>query len=180
MTDDVRSELYAVAERTLTGSPKPSAIIEVALERLGAPAFVIGSGGFVHFANTAGRELLARGDEALVASLGDASEGRVPAVAMEVIPILEGDAPAQTWLAILSVSSADARIDAAVATCTARWGLTPKQSEVLSHIMRGLTNAAIASLMSCVERTVELHITALFDRAGVDSRAALVARALTL
>jgi DNA-binding NarL/FixJ family response regulator len=60
-----------------------------------------------------------------------------------------------------------------------RWQLTPRQGEVLGLVSRGLANATIAAALGCGDRAVELHLTALFDRAGVESRAALVARVLT-
>jgi DNA-binding NarL/FixJ family response regulator len=59
-----------------------------------------------------------------------------------------------------------------------RWQLTSRQREILQQIVSGQTNAMIAADARTTERAVELHVTKLLDRAGVDNRAALVTRAL--
>jgi DNA-binding CsgD family transcriptional regulator len=60
----------------------------------------------------------------------------------------------------------------------ARWGLTPRQREVLGRVAGGDATGTIAAALGISERAIEMHLTALFDRVGVDSRAALVARVL--
>lgn len=57
-----------------------------------------------------------------------------------------------------------------------RWSLTPRQAEVLGLLARGLSNHVIAITLHCSVRTVEIHVTALLGKVGVESRAALVAR----
>jgi DNA-binding NarL/FixJ family response regulator len=42
-------------------------------------------------------------------------------------------------------------------------------------VVRGMANATIAAELGISERAVEGHVSAIFDRAGVDNRAALVA-----
>jgi DNA-binding CsgD family transcriptional regulator len=56
-----------------------------------------------------------------------------------------------------------------------RWGLTPRQMQVLALLARGLANKTIALQLECAESTVELHVTALLSRTQSESRAALVA-----
>lgn len=60
------------------------------------------------------------------------------------------------------------------------WNLTKRQGQVLALVARGLTNALIAESLGIAERTVEFHVTAVFDKAGVDNRATLIARAFAL
>ena len=61
-----------------------------------------------------------------------------------------------------------------------RWTLTPRQAEVLACLAEGQANPAIAATLGIALRTVEFHVTALFDRAGVETRSALVASLLAL
>jgi DNA-binding CsgD family transcriptional regulator len=58
---------------------------------------------------------------------------------------------------------------------TAHWALTPRQSDVLRGLVDGLSNGEIAERLGCTPRTVEVHVTALLDRADATSRLQLVA-----
>jgi pimeloyl-ACP methyl ester carboxylesterase/DNA-binding CsgD family transcriptional regulator len=49
--------------------------------------------------------------------------------------------------------------------------LTARESEILEHIARGLDNAQIAARLALSEKTVRNHITHIFDKIGVESRA---------
>ncbi len=49
---------------------------------------------------------------------------------------------------------------------------------MLSVLVLGWSNARIALELGIAERTVEAHLTSMFAKAGVASRAELVARAL--
>lgn len=55
--------------------------------------------------------------------------------------------------------------------------LTGRQQEIVSRVVRGLTNRQIAEELSVSEKTVEAHLSRLFARLNVSSRAALAARA---
>jgi DNA-binding NarL/FixJ family response regulator len=70
----------------------------------------------------------------------------------------------------------DRRRRESVRTASERWHLTPRQSQVLDLITRGFTNALIADELRIRERTVEFHASAIFDKAGVESRTMLIAR----
>ncbi len=59
-------------------------------------------------------------------------------------------------------------------------GLTKRETEVLSHVAYGLTNEAIGSLLGISRRTVQKHLERVFDKLGVETRTAAVARALGL
>jgi DNA-binding CsgD family transcriptional regulator len=57
-----------------------------------------------------------------------------------------------------------------------RWSLTPRQAQVLELLAAGRSNKLVAVLLHCAERTIEMHVTALFGRVQAASRAELVAR----
>jgi DNA-binding NarL/FixJ family response regulator len=57
-----------------------------------------------------------------------------------------------------------------------RWGLTARQTHVLELVLTGATNKEIARQSSCVEVTVEKHMTELYRRSGSRSRTDLVRR----
>jgi pimeloyl-ACP methyl ester carboxylesterase/DNA-binding CsgD family transcriptional regulator len=50
-------------------------------------------------------------------------------------------------------------------------GLTSREAQVLEHIAQGLDNAQIAARLDLSEKTVRNHITSVFDKIGVESRA---------
>ena len=50
-------------------------------------------------------------------------------------------------------------------------GLSEREREVLAHLSRGLANAEIAAHLGISEKTVRNHLTHLFDKLGVWSRA---------
>ncbi len=53
-----------------------------------------------------------------------------------------------------------------------RHGLTPRQLEVLRHVAGGLSNREIAGKLYISERTVERHISDIFNKLNVSSRSA--------
>jgi DNA-binding NarL/FixJ family response regulator len=56
-----------------------------------------------------------------------------------------------------------------------QWGLTKRQTTVLACLVDGLANKETAARLSIAVGTVELHVTAILAKAGVESRGALVA-----
>lgn len=70
----------------------------------------------------------------------------------------------------------EAEVASTVHEIAARWGLTPKQQEVLARLVEGARNKAIAADLGCAEVTVEFHVTAILRKAGADSRSAVVAK----
>jgi len=67
------------------------------------------------------------------------------------------------------------RLKRQVAIVNARWQLTPRQVEVLELLARGKSNSEIAAELEISERTVEVHLTAIFVRAQCKSRTELIA-----
>lgn len=54
--------------------------------------------------------------------------------------------------------------------------LTDRQAQVLERLAHGCSNKEIAASLDASEKTVEFHVTQLLRKAGVDSRALLIAR----
>lgn len=57
-----------------------------------------------------------------------------------------------------------------------RWRLSDRQRQVLERVAAGSTNRSIADELGCSVGTIDLHVSALLERAGAESRAELVAR----
>jgi DNA-binding NarL/FixJ family response regulator len=50
-------------------------------------------------------------------------------------------------------------------------GLTPREQEVASLVSQGLTNRRIAQSLHVTDKTVEMHLSSIFAKLGVSSRA---------
>lgn len=59
-----------------------------------------------------------------------------------------------------------------------RWELSPRELDVLGELVRGARNGEIAASLGISERTVKAHLTHIYQKLGVDSRAGAVATAL--
>lgn len=56
--------------------------------------------------------------------------------------------------------------------------LTPRELEVLNLLARGLSNRAIAEELVISERTVQTHLSSVFDKMAVGSRTEAVLSAI--
>jgi NarL family two-component system response regulator YdfI len=66
----------------------------------------------------------------------------------------------------------------AAATKTAAFGeiaLTDREQEVLIGVARGERSKEIAARLGITERTVKAHLASIYNKFGVDSRAAAIA-----
>jgi DNA-binding CsgD family transcriptional regulator len=61
-----------------------------------------------------------------------------------------------------------------------RLGLTNRETEVLTWVARGKTNADIAAILGLSPRTVEKHLERIFQQLGVETRTAAATRAREL
>ena len=60
----------------------------------------------------------------------------------------------------------------------ARHGLTQRESEILSHMVSGLSNRRIATKLIIGDETVKSHLRAIYRKLGVPDRTSAVATAL--
>lgn len=164
-------------ERRLFETPDTASALEVALDRIGAPAFIVNARGVIREANPAARVLLDERRAEVFAAIDDARKARPNPLRIELTPITANGEP-NAWLAVLRGDAPDTRIELALARASSLWTLTPRQRTVLEQIVHGDSNVTIAANLDVSVRAVELHVTALLDRAGVDNRAALVAAVL--
>ena len=149
--------------------------LRTVLEVIGAPVFVVGAHGEVLHANSNGRTMLRRDPRRISHSLVTSVAGGTSEPAWELTP-LTGDGVSRRFLAILRRAPRALPVTPSVRTASLRWKLTPRQAEVLDLVARGMTNVAIAEALGIAEGTVEFHVTAIFDKAGADSRAMLLAK----
>ena len=91
---------------------------------------------------------------------------------------LELDA-ARTAFERLGAAPDLARIDSLMSNARPRrvHGLTPRELQVLGLVATGKTNKAIATELFLSERTVERHVSNIFNKLDVPSRAAATAYA---
>lgn len=158
------------------------------LEVVDASVFVLTRDGQVIVANERGRSLLESHNEAIrpllhqaisapnvsttrevtVAALGALRIWRrnfaVAERGLHALVMVEPKAPVETTL------------DGALENAARVWGLTSRQKEVFRHVLEGWSNKEIASNLRMARRTVEVHISAVLDKADVESRARLIAR----
>jgi DNA-binding CsgD family transcriptional regulator len=154
-----------------------------AVEAIGAPVLIVGNQGEVLHANSNGRSLVERDPRGISQSFARTVEGAPNDHGWDLIP-LSGHNGSRRFLAILSsasraVAPAQTRAVAPVVCVTSArtsWKLTARQTQVLDLVARGLTNATIAEDLDIGVGTVEFHIAKIFDKAGVDNRATLIAR----
>ena len=142
------------------------AALETALEALRTPALIVGQGGDIVCSNAAARVLIA--NEPKVVHRLECDTDRVLRQRWEVTPI-RGAAPRAWSLVTLRPK---------VALQDRGWNLTARQREVLELVVRGMTNMSIAETLSIRLGTVEFHISRIFNKVGVDGRAALIARVI--
>jgi DNA-binding CsgD family transcriptional regulator len=171
------------AKAARRGGPSLTALI-AAMEAIGAPVLIVDTRGEVLHANSNGRPLVARDRRGISQSFArSVAAGGPNERGWELIP-LSGQNGSPRFLAILSgVPRAVAPVVAAavapvvcVESARTRWKLTARQTQVLDLLAGGLTNATIAECLHIGVGTVEFHIAKIFDKAGVDNRATLIAR----
>lgn len=152
------------------------ATLDQILEELGTAACIANQQGHVLAANTLARDLIARDARDFRDRLRSAIRSRHAGVAFRIVDIAaRGSQP--LYLALDRHLARDA--NARALWNAARIGFSPKQTRVAVLVAQGFSNRAIALRLSIAERTVEAHVTAMFDMSGVASRAALVAILMT-
>ena len=157
-------------ERTLATASCTRMLLDAAFAAIPGPAFVTDAPGHVLETNASGKLWLETEGRAGRALVGDATRrGSHPR--FDVTPVVASGAPRRSLLVLRGGGDASARIRTAQAAT--RWSLTQRQREVLELVVEGLPTRTVAAVLAVSERCVEAHLTAIFERAQVDSRAEL-------
>ena len=75
-------------------------------------------------------------------------------------------------------ASVSAPMSEPVSAVSGQFGLTPREAEILAALSHGARNSEIATQFGIAERTVKAHLARIYDKLGVDSRAAAIAVAV--
>lgn len=159
-------------EHQLSGLPVAAAAIAAAVEAMASPAFLLRDPAAVVYANAPGRALLERDRPGVTAQLEAAADGVNGGAARFAAMRLQ--TPAGHSLVVQR--EAPVSVETRIAAAGARWSLTRRQAEVLARVASGASNKAVAGALGCAERTVELHVTALLEKARCENRVELVAK----
>ncbi|MFZ5442401.1 MAG: LuxR C-terminal-related transcriptional regulator [Myxococcota bacterium] len=160
-----------VLEERLAQAPLRSATLDATLEALTEPAFVVTAAGMPVLMNAAGLALWETSRLDVETQLADAVRGDGAHFRRSAIT---GNGVPQHWL-LVRHASASREVELRHAHSVQAWGLTPREGDVLRLVADGRTNHAISRELGCAERTTELHVSRLLQKAGVSNRASLVA-----
>ncbi len=165
-----------ILDRMWSAAPRTRSALLAALEAIAAPAWVVRASGVLEHANAAGQGALERDRAGTNERLRAARCGQVMP-GFETTP-LRGHGEADAFLIVERLAAGAASPAARVRAQIARLELTPRLAQAYELVARGLSNRTIAAEMSLSEATVVQYVTALLDKAGVESRAALIAQLL--
>jgi DNA-binding NarL/FixJ family response regulator len=179
----VKEATMALAGPVLEGVTWPGGLtvalsaLDAALDAIGGPVFIVDRRGEILHASQAGHRHLERHSAETRRTLAEmAASGNAPRP-WELRP-LQGPTPVACYLAVLRGDLPDKPSGDVLVTATRRWNLTARQREVLGLVVLGLTNTDIGNTLGIGECTVEFHLSAIFDKAGADNRATVIARML--
>jgi DNA-binding CsgD family transcriptional regulator len=147
--------------------------LEAALEALGRPAWVVTASGRVVHTNKAGRMRLEQDARGLTVEIRQCLQS-VPGTGPLFSSPLRSPGLPDHFLVMDPGLPPDGA--ARLQKLSQRWGLTAREEQVLEHVVQGETNKSIAARLGCAERTVEVHVTHLLNKAQVESRSALISR----
>jgi DNA-binding CsgD family transcriptional regulator len=156
-----------IFDELVRSTERARASLDVALDAIQVPAVLLDRTGRIQHSNEAARRLRDKNESAFRTAYGQAKDE-----ASDVRPVVVRGVP-QSWLVTLRPEGGE---DTRKASVLFRWALTPRQGEVLALVVRGLSNKQIGTRLGIAEGTVELHLTAIFRKARVESRAELVTR----
>lgn len=144
--------------------------IGVLIEQIAGPAALVTPQGRILACNAPLRAELERDGSGTKEALVNSVKGLHPFAKVTKISAL--GAPDSRLVVFPQPSAPEQRLER---VCS-RHALTPRQTEVLRMLVRGASNRVIAATLDCAERTVEIHVTAILSKLGVESRAAALAR----
>lgn len=153
-------------------------VLEAALEAVGRAAFVVDAQGRVVEQNSVARLLLdGPHREGTREHLAHAARGGATP-AWSVTRVRRSGLP-EHYLVLEDVDPGQ-RTAVQLAKARVAWALTERQASVLVRVAVGDANKTIGAALGIAERTVEIHVTALLEKAQATSRAELVGRLFTL
>ena len=160
-------------DRRLRSAPILEAALASTLDAMGRAVFLIDGRGRIAETNALGRQMQARDRAGLAAALADCAR-RPFAPSRFAVTRVAAEGCADHFL-VMAPSSEIAEVDHRCALAASRWKLTARQRQVLRELASGATNRVIAATLGTSERTIEVHVGAIFDKAAVSSRAELIA-----
>jgi DNA-binding CsgD family transcriptional regulator len=180
-TGILKALVPAVRERLLTDralghGPLLTAALDATLEALGVAAYIVRrqAGRLeIEVANTAGAAALDRDPVGSRKELGLAFSAPSCCSRFRIQHLVGRGLPAEYYL-VMEHRPVGPGLRARAASD--RFGFTPRQSAVLELLLLGHTNRTISELLGCAEGTVELHVSAMLDKCGADTRSQLAAR----
>lgn len=155
--------------------PSTLEVLKIALEAIGAPASITDSHGEILIANLRCHALVAQDSAGVARSLASALANKQGDLSWNLTAFQPKSGP-RAFLAVLREPALKAIGSASIDRAKSRWKLTTRQAQVLDLLAQGITNVAISQTLCIRVGTVEFHISSLFDKAGVDNRATLIAR----
>lgn len=160
---------FALEER-LGSAGLPGLLVPALLEEIVGAAYLLDAKHRVVAANSAARGVLAkdrgRADRLRVA----ASRGTGGDVTL--VDLASRGVPRHSLLLERTSHAPERGLAIALSK---RYGLTPREVDVLVQLGRGLTNRAIGIALGCGERTVETHVRRILEKTDRASRSELVA-----
>lgn len=158
---------------TWTGRHGSESLLDAALEAIGRAAVVVDPSGTVIEANSMARASLADVGQPLHDMLrAIVREGAEHPDWSSTPVVTKGHALGHLVVA----RPANVGVTGRLARAGREWGLTPRQRDVLAEIAAGNSNKIIAASLGVSVRTVEVHLTLLFTKARVTSRAELLVK----
>lgn len=176
-----RRQLRSVTAEARASSTRPwtsrraytrrtTALAPALLEEIPTAAYVLDGSDRVVASNAAGRCVLER-EPRHVRGLSAARRRRGDA-RYTVVELASRGVPRHALLVERPVEASPERVTTLAAH---RFGLTARETEVLHQLAHGKTNRAIAAVLGCSERTVEVHVGRILAKSDCGSRAQLVA-----
>ncbi len=158
-------------ERVLSGTVPMGFALDAALGAVPSAAAIVDDAGSVLFANEAFWSL-GLDPRTLARSLAEAMRARRPHPRWHLRRVDERGCPRYH----LALHRRPIGYDEQLERRARAWNLTPRQTEVLEHVVLGRANKEIAMALGCALRTVEVHVGAVLAKAGCDRRVELIAR----
>jgi DNA-binding CsgD family transcriptional regulator len=158
------------AERALIDAPFSRGLLDAAMSSMPTACFVVDERAQPLEANLAGQLWLDRSRASVMEKLRAAVLRGLLGDTFQVISVVLPSRAKRFLVVHRPVSGVAAR----VAVAAARWGLTPRETEVVHAIAEGLSNRTIAASLAMSERTAEVHVASILNKAQLESRSELI------